>query len=89
VGLLTSALFVSHAALQVPGGRLVDRLGARTVGLLGQLVIAATSAVALLAPEPSLGLTARLLGGCGTAFVFVGGSDYMRAAGGSALAQGV
>src|SRR5438093_244182 len=39
--------------------------------------------------SPSLGLTARLLGGIGTAFVFVGGSDYIRAAGGSALAQGV
>lgn len=74
--------------MQVPAGRLVDRVGARAIGLLGQLVIAGTSALALIAPNPGLALTARLVAGVGTAFVFVGGSEYIRAAGGSALAQG-
>ena len=29
VGLLTTALFVTHAAIQIPAGRLCDRYGAR------------------------------------------------------------
>jgi MFS transporter, NNP family, nitrate/nitrite transporter len=88
IGLFTSALFVTHAGMQVPSGRLVDRLGAWTIGLFGQLVIGATSAVALLAPNAGLALSARLVAGVGTAFVFVAGSDYVRASGGSAFAQG-
>jgi MFS family permease len=75
--------------MQVPTGRLVDRFGARRVGLLGQAVIGVTSALALVAPEAALALGTRLLAGIGTAFVFVAGSDYVRAAGGSAVAQGV
>ena len=33
VGLLTTALFVTHAAIQIPAGRLCDRYGARVVGI--------------------------------------------------------
>ena len=29
VGLLTTGLFVTHLAVQIPGGRLIDRVGAR------------------------------------------------------------
>lgn len=32
VGLFTTGLFVTHAALQVPMGRLCDRFGPRVVG---------------------------------------------------------
>src|ERR671935_3267331 len=32
VGLLTTALFVTHFVSQIPGGRLVDRIGARRAG---------------------------------------------------------
>ena len=35
VGLFTTGLFVTHAALQVPMGRLCDRFGARVVGGTG------------------------------------------------------
>ena len=35
IGLFTTALFLSHAAMQVPMGRLCDRLGARIVGVVG------------------------------------------------------
>jgi MFS family permease len=35
VGLLTTALFVVHAAVQVPAGRLIDRVGAHRVALGG------------------------------------------------------
>ncbi len=89
VGLFTTALFVTHAGMQVPAGRLIDRLGARRVGLLGFVVIAGCNAAALAAPETELALSMRALSGFGTAFVFVAGSDYVRAAGGSSLAQGL
>ena len=35
VGLFTTALFVTHLALQIPGGKASDRFGPRRVGLLG------------------------------------------------------
>ncbi len=75
--------------MQVPGGRLIDRLGARRVGLVGLALVAGWSALALGAPSPSLALACRAATGVGTALAFVGGSDYIRAAGGSPVAQGL
>lgn len=89
IGLFTTAAFVTHAGLQVPTGRLVDRLGARRVGLAGLTIVAVCNALALAAPDARLALAMRLAAGVGTAFVFVGGSDYIRAAGGGPLAQGL
>jgi MFS family permease len=89
VGVFTTALFVMHAAMQIPGGRLSDRFGARRVGLAGLAVVIGCSGVALAAPSPALAVAMRTLTGIGTAICFVAGSDYVRAAGGSPLAQGV
>src|SRR3979490_985119 len=47
VGLFTTGLFVTHAALQVPMGRLSDRLGARLVGGTGLGIVALASVAAL------------------------------------------
>ena len=33
IGFLATALFVTHLVMQIPGGRLVDRVGARTLGM--------------------------------------------------------
>ena len=41
IGLLTTALFATHFAAQIPGGRLIDRLGARRVAFAALAVIAA------------------------------------------------
>ena len=89
IGLLTTALFATHFAAQIPGGRLIDRLGARRVGLAALAVIAAGNALALAAPVYWLALLARLLIGLGTGGGFVAGSDWVRAAGGSTAAQGI
>ena len=43
VGLLTTGLFVTHLAVQIPGGRLIDRVGARGVGLASLAVVAAAN----------------------------------------------
>jgi len=89
VGLLTTALVVTHFAVQVPGGRLVDRFGARRLGLAAVALAAAANAVALLDASFELALAARALMGFGTGAAFVAGSDIVRSAGGSTTLQGV
>ena len=89
IGLFTTAQFVVHLCMQVPAGRLADRFGARRIGLGAVTVMAGANALALIAPSTWLALLAKALCGFGTGLGFVGGSDYVRAAGGSALAQGV
>ena len=89
IGLFTTALFVSHAAMQVPMGRLCDRFGARLVGVLGLVVVAVASAVALGWRQAWFAIAMRLVAGFGTAAAFVGGSDYVRAMIGSPVAQGL
>lgn len=89
IGLFTTALFLSHAAMQVPMGRLCDRLGARAVGVSGLAVVAVASAAALGWREPWFAIAMRFVAGFGTAASFVGGSDYVRATVGSPVAQGL
>lgn len=89
VGLFTTALFITHAGMQVPAGRTADRFGARRAGLLALAVILAFNLVALAAPDPILTLVARLLMGVGTGTGFIAGSAYVRGQGGSAFAQGL
>jgi MFS family permease len=89
IGLFTTALFVSHAAMQVPMGRLCDRLGARVVGGAGLAVVALASAAALGWREAWFAIAMRFVAGFGTAAAFVGGSDYVRATVGSPVAQGL
>ena len=74
VGLFTTALFLTHLAMQIPGGRASDRFGARLVGLLGLAMIAAFSALALVAHVTALALVARGLTGIGTGLSFIAGS---------------
>jgi MFS family permease len=89
VGLLTTALFVTHLVMQIPGGRLVDRRGARTLAGVALGIIAVGNVVALTAPSLALGIAARLIAGLGTGIGFIAGSDYVRATVGSATAQGL
>jgi MFS family permease len=89
VGLFTTALFVTHAAMQVPAGRLSDRFGPKVVGAAGLLVVAAASGVALTWQQAWFAIFLRLVAGVGTACAFVAGSEYMRATSGTAVAQGV
>jgi MFS family permease len=89
VGFLTTALFVTHLVMQIPGGKLVDRRGARNLGMAALGVIALGNIVALLAGSFALGLIGRLIAGIGTGVGFIAGSDYIRATVGSATAQGL
>ena len=89
VGLFTTALFVAHMAMQIPGGKAADRFGARHAGLLGLGLIIVFNVIALATPSVGLAVSMRVLTGVGTGFAFVSGSAYVRAVGGSAAAQGI
>jgi MFS family permease len=89
VGLFTTGLFLTHAAMQVPMGRLCDRFGPRLVGGAGLLLVACASAATLSWRETWFAIGMRMVAGIGTAAAFVGGSDYVRATIGSPLAQGM
>jgi MFS family permease len=89
IGFLATALFVTHLTLQIPGGRLVDRRGARKLGMFALGAAALGNAIALIAPSFALGVLARLVTGVGTGIGFVAGSDYVRSTVGTPSAQGV
>ena len=87
VGLLTTALFVTHLAVQIPGGRLIDRVGRERSGSLprdrrGRQRDCADG------PTLGVGLVARALMGLGTGVGFVAGIDLVRAGRGGAFWQG-
>jgi nitrate/nitrite transporter NarK len=89
VGLFTTSLFVTHTAVQVPGGQAIDRFGARRLAFMSLLTIIVGSGVAMIASDPALVLVARAITGAGTGIGFIAGSEYVRAAGGSPYAQGL
>jgi nitrate/nitrite transporter NarK len=89
VGALAAAAVATHALMQLPGGRLVDRYGARTAAIGGLSILVAADGIGALAAEPALAVVARLVVGVGTALCFIAGSDLLRARRAPALAQGL
>jgi len=89
VGLLTTALFLTHLVSQIPAGRASDRWGARRVGFAALACCAVGNVLALLAPDPWLAGGARLVIGIGSGAGFVAGADYVRATGGGPVLQGL
>lgn len=89
VGLFTTALFLTHTAAQVPGGKLSDRFGAARAGLLALVLICLGDLVALSGPEPAVVIAARAVTGLGTGLAFIAGSALVRQSGGSPFAQGI
>jgi predicted MFS family arabinose efflux permease len=89
IGLLTTVVFATQTATQIPAGRAIDRFGARAVGAAAVGAIAAGDAVALAEKSFWLALAGRALAGLGTGSAFISGTDLARAAGGRPLAQGV
>jgi predicted MFS family arabinose efflux permease len=89
IGLLTTALFATHFASQIPGGRFVDRTGARRAGLAAVALLIAGNALALITDSFPLALVARLLVGTGVGIGFVAGADYVRSVTSSPTTQGL
>jgi MFS family permease len=89
VGLLTTALFVTHLAVQLPSGRGADRFGARRVALLAIAAAVVGNAVLLVDEGFELALLGRAIVGLGSGAAFVSGLDLVRAGGGGAALQGL
>lgn len=89
IGFLTTALFVTHLAMQIPGGRLVDEHGARILGMVALGVVALGNAFLLVVPAFAGAVAGRLVTGLGTGIAFVAGSEYVRATVGTPGSQGV
>jgi fucose permease len=89
IGLFVTVQFVAHMAMKIPGGRAADRWGARRSTAVGLAFLLLGNGIALAAPLPWLGFLGRAIVGIGTGLAFIGGSDYIRARGGTPTLQGV
>ena len=89
IGLLTTAMVMTHLAIQIPGGKASDRIGPARAGAMALVVLSAGNALALAAPEAELAVAARAIVGVGTGLAFISGSALVRESGGGPLAQGV
>ncbi len=79
-GFLTTGIFATHAATQVPGGHIVDRFGAKRV-LLVALGIVAIGNLGMASAEAYWQLLFfKIFTGIGTGVCFVGGARYIHAA---------
>jgi MFS family permease len=89
IGLLTTAMVMTHLAIQIPGGKASDRFGPARAGAMALLVLSAGNALALAGPEAGLAVAARAIVGVGTGLAFISGSALVRESGGGPFAQGV
>lgn len=89
IGFLTTALFVTHLAMQIPGGKLVDEHGARMLGMVALGVVVLGNLFLLAVPAFAGAVAGRLVTGLGTGIGFVAGSEYVRATVGTAGSQGI
>jgi MFS family permease len=79
-GLLTTGIFLTHAAMQVPGGNLVDKIGSRRVMIAALAVVAAGNfAIAFSSAYWQL-LSWKIFTGIGTGTCFVAGARYINEA---------
>ena len=89
IGLLTTALFVTHLLSQLPAGIWSDRIGPHRVALAACASAAAGNAILLIDDEIALGIVGRLVVGVGSGAGFVAGLDLVRAGRGGPVLQGV
>lgn len=91
VGLLTSIAFIAEFAIMIPGGRAIDRFGARRVAAVSLVLCVVGNALLLVLPGIYAALFLRWLLGFGVGAGFVAGSIWITAdhRGRSALGQGL
>ena len=89
IGLLTTIVFVVHTVLQLPAGRLAERVGPRAVAIGGLAVMVAANLIGLAGAVLWIAVLSRVTMGVGTGLTYLSGLDYLRRAGASALLQGV
>jgi MFS family permease len=91
-GLLTTGIFATHATMQIPGGYLVDRFGAKRVLLIALLWVAVGNFGMALATMYWQLLACKVFTGVATGVCFVGGARFTHQAGAGdrlSIAQGL
>ena len=88
MGLLTTALFVTHLAVQLPAGRGADRFGSGPSRCWQWSLACSGISILLLDAGFELALLGRAIVGLGSGAAFVAGLDLVRAGGGAAALQG-
>jgi predicted MFS family arabinose efflux permease len=91
VGLLTTVLFLAELAVMAPGGRAIDRYGAKHAGLVA-IAISLIANLALMVPtSPVAALALRGVAGVGVGLGFLSGAIYAQSGGkqARALAGGI
>jgi MFS family permease len=91
IGLLTTVLFFTELAVMVPGGRAIDRYGAKRVGLVAIAICLAANLLLIVPTDPASALVLRAFGGIGVGLGFLGGAVYAQSQAGDAapLAGGI
>jgi MFS family permease len=89
IGLLTTALFVTHLLVQLPSGRASDRYGSRGVALAAIGAVLLGNGILLVDDVYALAVLGRLVVGLGSGAAFVSGLDLVRAGGGGPKLQGL
>jgi nitrate/nitrite transporter NarK len=76
-GLLTTGIFLTHAAMQIPGGHLADRFGGRPVLAWALAVVCAGNIGIAYAGSYASLLLWKVFAGVGTGTCFVAGARYL------------
>ena len=66
ISVLMSALLWMHAAMQLPAGMIVDRLGIRRTQFLSLVCLSVGNAIPAISPELAWGIGGRMIAGLGT-----------------------
>ena len=76
-GLLTSAIFFTHALMQIPGGLLADKLGGKRVMLAGLMIITLGNFLMADATGYIMLLACKFFIGFGTGITFIAGARFL------------
>lgn len=76
-GFLTTAIFLTHAAMQIPGGFLADKFGAKRVMVLALIVVGIGNFGIAFSDTYSQVLAWKFFVGIGTGTSFVAGARYV------------
>jgi MFS family permease len=86
IGLFTTVLFFAELAVMIPGGRAIDRYGAKRVGLVA-IALSLVANLALLLPTSAVpALALRGVAGLGVGLGFLAGAIYAQSGAGQARA---
>jgi MFS family permease len=86
VGLFTTVLFFAELGVMVPGGRAIDRYGAKSVGLVAIALSLVGNAALMLPTSPVPALVLRGVAGLGVGLGFLAGAIYAQSGAGQARA---